>query len=101
MYNRPKDCFILNEAVEQCSNCLKIEKGLAKVAVRKNKNICNPAKLKAPVSVTHPSRLKLTLQHQRLKCSQLEKEIGRMREAISSSSVSVDLQLDQDIKSIM
>ena len=46
-----------------------------------------PAKLKAPVSKTHPSRLKLALQNERLKCSLLEKELATMRNEIETKAV--------------
>ena len=101
VYNRPKKCLVLKESDGQCENCMKIENKTAKEVQRKGKNLCIPAKPKAPVSATHPTRLKLTLQQQRLKCSQLQKEIEEMRLAINSSSVSVDPQLDQDVKGII
>ena len=101
VYNRPKRCLVLKESDGQCENCMKIENRTAKEVQRKGKNLCIPAKPKAPVSATHPTRLKLTLQQQRLKCSQLQKEIEEMRLAINSSSVSVDPKLDQDVKGII
>ena len=101
VYNRPKNCFVLKESESQCENCFQHEKRSAKELEKKSKNLCNPAKPKAPVSATHPNRLKLTLQQQRLKCGQLQKEIEEMRLAINSSGISVDSQLDQDVKLIM
>eukprot|EP00795_Rhopilema_esculentum_P015307 gene15307-6524_t len=101
IYNRPKDCFILNESSDQCKICSTVERKLTKVLDKKTTKLCIPAKAKAPVSITHPSRLKLTLQQHRLKCSQLQKQIDEMRLSIESSSLSIDSELDQDVKLII
>eukprot|EP00795_Rhopilema_esculentum_P005611 gene5611-10820_t len=82
IYNRPKDCFILSESSDQCKICLTVERKLTKVLDKKTTKLCIPAKAKGPVSITHPSRLKLTLQEHRLKCSQLQKQIDEMRLSI-------------------
>ena len=101
IYNRPKNCLVLQESEAQCQICFQREKKLAKDFKRKSKNLYNPAKPKAPVSATHPNRLKLTLQQQQLKCTQLQKEIEELRLAINYSGISVDPQLDKDVKFIM
>jgi len=41
-----------------------------------------PAHVNAPVSKTNPERLKLTLQAQRLRCAELEKDLNEMREEL-------------------
>ena len=60
-----------------------------------------PAKLKAPVSFTSPQRLKLTLQEQRLKCSQLENKIMQMTSELERSSIFIDKEVGQDIIKIL
>ena len=54
---------------------------------KQQKNLNVPAKLKAPVSKTHPSRLKLALQNERLKCSLLEKKVATMRNEMKTKAV--------------
>ena len=60
-----------------------------------------PDKPKAPVSSTHPTRIKLALQEQRLKVKQLEEQLIEMREELYKSSIVVDDSLDKDILTIM
>ena len=50
-----------------------------KTKVESNK----PMKLKAPISATSTSRIKATLQMQRLKCLQLENEIEKMKKLLT------------------
>ena len=50
---------------------------------------------------TAPERLKLTLQIQRLKCSELEHQLEEMKEEITKSSVMVDHELSNDLTSII
>ena len=69
---------LMLDMTEKCANCDKFGK--------KHKSYV-PAKLKAPVSKTHPSRLKLTLQNERLKRSLLEKELATMRNEIETKAV--------------
>ena len=54
-----------------------------------------PVKLKGPVSKTHPSKLKLALPNERLKCSLLEKELPTRRSKIKTKAVN----LPSDIRS--
>ena len=78
-YRRSSLCEVLMlDMTEKCANCDKFGK--------KPKSYI-PAKLKAPVSKTHLSRLKLTLQNERLKCSLLEKELATMRNEIETKAV--------------
>ena len=61
------------------------------------KNKQCPAKPIAPVSFTSPKRLKLTLQEQHLKCSQLEKKIMQVTSELEKSSIFIDKEVGQDI----
>ena len=49
-----------------------------------------PAHVNAPVSKTNPERMKLTLQAQRLRYAELEKELNEMREELRKSNIEVD-----------
>nr|XP_047133158.1 uncharacterized protein LOC124811499 [Hydra vulgaris] len=67
----------------------------------KKKRHNEPAKLNAPISLTSPSRLKLTIQQHRLKCAQLQARIKTMQEELISSSVMMDSELHNDFLSII
>lgn len=67
----------------------------------KQRRLSEPAHLKAPVANTAPDRLKLTLQMQRLKCSELEHQLEEMKQEIKNSSVLVDHELSNDLTSII
>jgi len=60
-----------------------------------------PAHVNAPVSKTNPERLKLTLQAQRLRCAELEKELNEMREELRKSNIEVDHELSNDLTKIL
>lgn len=55
-----------------------------------------PAHVKAPVSATDPRRFKLTLQEQRLRCSELERQLKEMRNELEKSSINEDHELGND-----
>ena len=48
-----------------------------------------------------PNRVKLALQKERLKCSQLQKKVGQMQQEITSQGVKLDDPLSSDINKIM
>lgn len=60
-----------------------------------------PAHVNAPVSKTNPEQLKLTLQAQRLRCAELEKELNEMREELRKSNIEVDHELSNDLTKIL
>ena len=99
---RTKDCLLLCEQVnnvcESCSEyCLSSEKARKAKENRQSK----PAHINAPVSKTDPARLKLTLQGQRLRCAQLERELNEMRAEIESTNIEVDHELSNDLTKIL
>ena len=62
-YIRNSDCDLLIEAIQQsCSFCKKRSRQLKSEKKKKLKHDAEPAKLKAPISVTSPDRLILTLK---------------------------------------
>ena len=83
------------DMTEKCANCDKFEEKHKSLVTEQQKNLNVPAKLKAPVSKTHASRLKLALQNERLKCSLLEKELATMRNETKTKAV----DLPSDISS--
>ena len=63
------------DMTEKCANCDKFKENHKSLVTKQQKNLNVPAKLKAPLSKTHPSRLKLAQQNERLKYFLLEKEL--------------------------
>ena len=57
--------------------------------------------MNAPLSHTHPNKIKLALQQERLKTTMLENQIKRMETEIKFSGVEVDNELASDISTIM
>ena len=60
----------------KCSQCQSCEKTIEASRKRKNAKLREPAKPNAPLSATHPMRLKLTLKDQRFKIQKLEEKIA-------------------------
>ncbi len=60
-----------------------------------------PAKLKAPISGTSTSRIKLTLNQQRLKCAELQERITEMEIELEKFSVEIDRELSSDFFNIL
>ena len=65
------------------------------------KNIKTPAKPNAPLSNTHPEKVKLGLINERIKCSQLEKDIAQMKSEIKLSGITLSPDLSNDVVKIM
>ena len=94
---RHADCTLLVNKTEICEICNSVEKLASKVSIAKIKRLRIPAKPKAPVSLTSPDRIKLTLQDQRLKCAQFQRKIDDMTIELKKSSFSVDHELSGDL----
>ena len=84
-----------------CDRCndYAVHNGAAQKA--KQRRLSTPAHVKAPVSKTDPVRLKLTLQEQRLRCSELERELCEMRSELQKSSINVDHELSNDFAKLL
>ena len=90
LFHRTKQCQALHLNENQCHNCKLVETKLKKEEIKKSKNINVPAKLNAPLSQTHPNRLKLTIQQQIMKCGQLEEKSDKMRKEVATSGVKLN-----------
>ena len=64
------------------------------------KNIKTPAKPNVPLSDTHPEKVKLALINERIKCSQLEKDIARMKSETKLSGITLSPDLSNDVVNI-
>ncbi len=59
-----------------------------------------PAKLKAPLSITHPQCIILALQENRLQCKQLKIQVQQMRNEIENSAKPISNELGTDLKAL-
>ena len=99
-FNRCLDCEVITQ-VSSCVNCVTAENKEMKSLKRKAENLNVPAKLKAPISLTSPERVKLTLQSYRMENKMLKLEIEKLQAEISNSSMTVSPDLNDDFVSIM
>lgn len=95
-WHRYINCKILCKA-DICELCLEFLGSMEKSNEKHDKKLQSPASVKAPVSLTSPIRIKLTLQEHRLKCKQLEERIEKMKFEIEKSSISVDSVMSDDL----
>ena len=84
---RSEKCVVLyfDSTLNHCPVCKKAIKNQQLKDKRFAKNIKTLAKPNAPLSNTHPEKVKLALINERIKCSQLEKDLARMKSEIKSS----------------
>lgn len=101
-YWRPHSCLVLCDSEEQqCTSCSQYSHACDLTKKAKQRKLAEPAHLKAPVSKTAPERIKLTLQMQRLKCADLERQLEEMRTEINNSSMEIDHEWSNDLTTIL
>ena len=100
---RSKKCVVLyfDSTLNHCPVCKEAIKKQQLKDKRFAKNIKTPAKPNAPLSNTHPDKVKLALINERIKCSQLEKDIARMKSEIKLSGITRSPDLSNDVVKIM
>ena len=102
IFTRELTCAVLiSQDLIKCLSCSKYDQKQIKLTSIKKSRKVEPAKLKAPISITSPDRIKLTLQHTRLKCNQLEAELEIMKMKLQQCSVHVDKDISNDLIDIM
>ena len=101
-YLRSIDCSLLNEsgADGKCTYCLKMEMTVNKTVRSARAISLKPASKFAPVSLTSPDRLCLTLREYRKENKSLKKEITELRVAIEKSAIPISENLHNDLKDI-
>ncbi|XP_047122320.1 uncharacterized protein LOC124805854 [Hydra vulgaris] len=100
-YKRHKDCFVIGSDCEKCVKCLNFEINFIKCKVSTSKKIDQPAHLNAPLSVTHPNRVKLALVEERSKNKKLVQNIERMQKEIQAKGIQVSTCLSSDLDIII
>ena len=82
-YNRAKSCLLLVQNLNSCNECTRLNNSIGsstrKEMKRKSAAILEPAKPKAPISLTSPEKIKLTLQHYRIENKQLKADIENLK----------------------
>ena len=101
-FRQPSDCSLLCSPTSKLNTaCMEYSHASDLKARAKQRRLSEPAHIKPPVASTAPERLKLTLQVQRLKCSELEHQLEEMKQEITKSSVLVDHELSNDLTLII
>ena len=104
-YLRSPGCAMIvlpeQEQTSCCNVCSKLMKSEEILFRQKSRRLATPASLKAPLTMTSTSRLKLTIQQDRAKNRELQSQIERMRKELTSKSVPVTSELESDLVTIM
>ena len=105
-YTRSINCSILiqksdAQLTECCSQCKSHSMQEIKINNRKKKVLATPASLKAPISLTSPERILLTLRKQRAENEELHKEIVELKEELHHSALPVTKHLHDDLQNII
>lgn len=98
---RTCECLVFCKCNQQCPSCSKYEHKQKLADNSKARKLAEPAHLFAPVSKTAPERIKATLKAQRLRCSELERQLKEMKLEIEKSSIEVNSELSKDITTIL
>ena len=99
---RARGCLLIIQGRKvTCSVCTTYAACIDSAKKAKQCRSSKPAHLNAPVSKTHPERIKLTLQEQRLKCAQLEQALSEMRAELQKSSMEINNDLNNDCMQIL
>ena len=95
---RSRSCALLLSSDNPCKSCHKDNIKFNKEINYEKSVLTAPAKLNAPIKFTSPDRIKLTLQHKRLECKQLEEQISNMKKALDNDSHIVSPKLSTDFQ---
>ena len=79
-----------------CGACSEYMSSSRHSSEARERRMLKPAHAKAPISKTDPERIKLTLQGQRLRCAELERELNEMRAELAKTNIEVDHELSTD-----
>ena len=101
VYKRLKDCQVLITASNICKACLDFDTDVHKELNIKSKVINTPAHPFAPLSKTHPNRVKLALFEEHAKSKQLTKQMERVQKEIQSKGIQLDNVISSDVDGIM
>nr|XP_047126212.1 uncharacterized protein LOC124807816 [Hydra vulgaris]XP_047126213.1 uncharacterized protein LOC124807816 [Hydra vulgaris]XP_047126214.1 uncharacterized protein LOC124807816 [Hydra vulgaris]XP_047126215.1 uncharacterized protein LOC124807816 [Hydra vulgaris]XP_047126216.1 uncharacterized protein LOC124807816 [Hydra vulgaris]XP_047126217.1 uncharacterized protein LOC124807816 [Hydra vulgaris]XP_047126218.1 uncharacterized protein LOC124807816 [Hydra vulgaris]XP_047126219.1 uncharacterized p len=104
-FNKSTLCFLLINSGNICNKCKTLELSqnakLQKALKRKAETLTKPAHINAPISITSPDRIKLTLQSYRSENAILKQEMKSMQDEIQKNALRVTSDFDGDIKNLM
>ena len=104
IFYRSNECSVLTKT-SVCIGCSQKQKKLLqrnnKSIKRKANSLTIPLKPKAPISLTSPERIKVTIQSYRIENKMLKSEIQNLQHEISKSSMRIDDGLSADLIKIM
>ena len=105
IYKRSTDCYLLINTDSTCNACISTSKNVTsknkKAIKRKAQTILEPAKSKAPISLTSPARILLKMQNQRTEIKSLKADNEYLRKELEKSSVPVSPNLHEDLNHII
>ena len=84
-----------------CLSCRSFIKDFDRKQKAKVKKSSKPAHLNAPLSKTNPCRVKLSLQEERIKTSQIKIQIEHREQEIESKGIKVDYNLSNNLSTII
>ena len=87
--------------MNHCPVCKEAIKKQQEKDKRFAKNIKAPAKPNVPLSNTYPEKVKLALINERIKCSEFEKDIARMKSEIKLLGITLSPDLSNGVVNIM
>ena len=101
VFKRSSNCFLLVKKQNLCESCNSLLKRVGKKEKQLSFRLKAPAKRNAPLSKTSHERVILALKQERLKCSELEAKIKKMKQEIENKYVPSDKEISEDISKIM
>ena len=84
-----------------CKRCINFTTEFNREITMKTKHMNTPAHPNAPLSKTHPNRVRQALIQEREKSKKQAKEIERMKHEIKNKGIELDSELHSDINHIM
>ena len=100
-FKRPKDCEVLHMSDGNCQSCINFTTEFNREITMRTKHMNTPAHPNAPLSKTHPNRVRQALIQEREKSKKQTKEIERMKHEIKNKGIELDSELHSDINHIM
>ena len=101
VFKRSPNYFLLVKVQSFCESCNSLLKIFGKKEKQLSFRLKTPAKRNALLSKTSHERITLALKQERLKCSQLQAKIKKMKQEIENKYVPLDKEISEDISKIM
>ena len=98
-YWRIKGCLLQSDddGGDVCDGCDQFSSSVEIANCTKTQHLSPPVQVQATLSKTHPARIKLTLQGQRLRCTELERELSVLHNELQRNNAELSNDL-ADIK---